>query len=314
MDMQRRICETPEGIFGYRIDGNKAESGAPWAVITDYIGTHSVVHIPGSIEGFPVRALAKKTFLSRKNLRKVILPETLEEIGDWAFAYCSGLESVWLPKRKIKTGSGIFMECSGIKKIYACEGGMEQAMGKEAEQTAALLAVAAVILDAEYLLDIQEAGTKPWLEKWDARMKAMMETEDQEGYTKMILCGEEDYGCSLEDFIKNKRKAKVRLAMLRLLNPLGLSERNRVLWEKYLLTHTKGCESEETWEVVLKEHGYEEEYFRLFADIGCMKKDNFDALLMDMAGDYAEMKAFFISYKEKNLDEGDFFDGLSLDD
>ena len=89
----------------------------------------------------------------------------------------------------------------------------------------------------------------------------------------MILCGEEDYGCSLEEFIRNKRKGKVRLALLRLLNPLGVEEDAAVLWKGYLLAHTKGCETEETWEVLLEEHGYEENYFRLFAEIGALRED-----------------------------------------
>ncbi len=307
--MQNGIYETKEGAFEYRIERNKDGSGMPWITIADYRGMHTEVHVPERIEGIAVKALAKKTFLSRKNLKKVILPETLEEIGDWAFAYCTGLESVWIPKKRIKLGSRIFMECPKIKKVYAYE-----ALDEVSEQTASLLAASAALLDAEYLLDIWEAGTEPWLEKWDARMKAVMEAEDDEGYTKMILCGEEDFGCSLEEFVKNKRKGKVRLAMLRLLNPIGLSSKNKELWEAYLLAHTKGCASEETWEVLRKEHGYEEEYFKLFAEIGGMGKDNFDALLLDMEGDYAEMKAFFISYKEKYMGGEDFFDALSLDD
>ncbi len=312
--MQKGVWETPEGVFGYRISGNKDGSGEPWIAVTDYRGMHSEVHVPGKIEGIPVKELSKKTFLSRKSLKKVVLPESLEEIGDWAFAYCSGLENVWLPKKKIKLGSRIFMECPKVGKVYAYELEPEKRVEKEAEQTASLLAAAAALLDAEYLLDVQEAGTDSWLEKWDARMKTMMEAEDDEGYTKMILCGEEDYGCSLEEFVKNKRKGKVRLAMLRLLNPAGLAAGNRMLWEQYLRDHTKGCASEETWEVLRKEHGYEEEYFNLFAQIGGIGRENFDALLLDMKGDYAEMKAFFINYKEKQMGCGDFFDSLSLDD
>lgn len=332
MSVRKGILEIPEGAFGYRVDCKKDGSGEPWATITDYRGMHTEVRVPEEIEGTKVRALAKKAFLSRKNLRKAILPETLEEIGDWAFAYCTNLESVWLPKRRIKLGSRIFMECPKIKKIYAYEmeagrtvkNGSELPLkvgekrdlmrGAKSGQAAALLAAAAVMLDAEYLLDVWEAGTEQWLQKWDARMKTVMETEDDDGYTKMILCGEEDYGCSLEEFVKNKRKNKVRLALLRLLNPIGLEEEGAALWKEYLLAHTKGCESEETWEVILGEHGYEEEYFKLFADIGGMNGDNFDAMLMDMAGDYAEMKAFFISYKEKYMKAGNFFDALSLED
>lgn len=319
------MTEKNDGTFGYRVDRQRNGRGEPWITITDEKGGHAEVHVPEKIEGIPVKALAKKAFLSKKNLKKVFLPESLEEVGDWAFAYCAGLENIYLPRKNIKLGSGVFMECPKIKKIYTYEAEEAQSMlpgangsqgaerKKEAGQIAALLA-AAVALDAEYLLDMEEAGTKQWIWKWDARMKAVMEMEDGDGYTKMILCGEEDYGCSLEEFIKNKRKNKVRLAMLRLLNPVGLSEESKALWKKYLLEHTKGCPSEETWEVMLKEHGYEEEYFRLFTDIGGMNEENFDGMLIDIGENYAEMKAFFIGYKESRMGGKDFFDALSLDD
>lgn len=314
-----------DGTFGYRVDRQRDGQGEPWIAITDYKGGHAEVHVPEKIDGLSVKVLAKKAFLSRKNLKKVFLPESLEEVGDWAFAYCTGLESVYLPKKNIKLGSGVFMECPKIKTIYAYGGEREERMlpggqgnregerKKQSDQTAALLA-AAVALDAEYLLDMEEAGTEQWIRKWDARMKAIMEMEDGDGYARMILCGEEDYGCSLEEFIKNKRKNKVRLAMLRLLNPVGLAEENEALWKKYLLEHTKGCRSEETWEVIWKEHGYEEEYFQLFADIGGIKEENFDGMLIDMGENYAEMKAFFIGYKERQMGGKDFFDALTLDD
>ena len=158
-----------------------------------------------------------------------------------------------------------------------------------------------------------EAGTEEWICKWDAKMNAVMDEEDGEGYTKMILCGEEDYGSSLEEFEKNKRKGKVRLAFLRLMNPIGLAEETERKLKEYLTAHTKGCGSEESWEVLLKEHGHEQEYFQKFADIGGVTEENFDAILSDIPGEYAEMKAFLIRYKSEKMEEQDFFDGLSLD-
>lgn len=311
MNMQKGTWKTEEGDFGYRTEGGMDENERR-ATITDYRGTQPQVHVPARIDGIPVKAVEKKAFLSRKNLRKAMLPEGLEELGDWAFAYCTNLESVWLPKKKLKLGNRVFMECPGLRRIYAYK--MTDVSAEDQEQTAALLAAAAVLLDAEYLLDVQEAGTEAWIKKWDARMAAVMEAEDSDGYTKMILCGEEDYGCSLEEFVRNKRKGKVRLALLRLLNPLGLAEEGTALWKGYLLEHTKGCESEETWEVLLGEHGYEENYFRLFAEIGALREDNFDGILKDIGEGYAEMKAYFINYRQKNMGGVDFFDGLSLDD
>ncbi len=319
MDGRKGTLKILDGMIGYRIEGN-AEEGQ-WVRITDYSGTDTEVRVPEEIEGFPVKSIAKKTFLSRKQLRKVILPGTTEEIGDWVFAYCTNLESVWLPRKEMKLGSRIFMECPKVERIYAYDpegGGVN--FGKKAgnerdaeSQKAALLAAAAGLLDTEYLMNPLEAGSEEWIRKWDAKMKAAMEEGDGEGYTKMILCGEEDYGSSLEEFVKNKRKGKVRLALLRLMNPIGLPEYTEEELKDYLVSHTKGCESEESWEVLLKEYGHKQEYFEKFTEIGGVTEENFDAVLADMPGEYAEMKAFLIRYKAERMENRDFFDGLSLD-
>ena len=308
--------ETPEGVIGYTV-----EDGAQIR-ITDYSGTDTEVQVPERIEGIPVKIIAKKTFLSRKQLRKVVLPESVEEIGDWTFAYCTNLENVWLPKKEMKLGNRIFMECPAVRRIYAYESktggdiGGKQANGDSRDvknQQAALLAAGAGMLDTEYLMNPLEAGTEEWICKWDAKMNMVMDEEDGEGYTKMILCGEEDFGSSLEEFVKNKRKGKVRLALLRLMNPIGLAKETEEKLKAYLVAHTKGCGSEESWEVLLGEHGHEQEYFEKFADIGGITEDNFDAVLSDMSGEYAEMKAFLIRYKSEKMENRDFFDGLSLD-
>ena len=78
-----------DGIFGYRVDRRKDGEGEPWIVITDYKGRDSEVHVPEKLDGISVKVLAKKAFLSKKNLKRVFLPESLEEVGDWSFAYCT---------------------------------------------------------------------------------------------------------------------------------------------------------------------------------------------------------------------------------
>ena len=111
MDRQKGTLETQEGTIGYTVeDGVRIR-------ITDYSGTDTEVWVPEKIEGIPVKIITKKTFLSRKQLRKVVLPETVEEIGDWAFAYCTNLENVWLPKKEMKLGNRIFMECPAVRRI-----------------------------------------------------------------------------------------------------------------------------------------------------------------------------------------------------
>lgn len=79
--MKTGTWKTEEGDFGYRIEGETGENGQQRITVTDYRGTHSQVHVPARIEGLAVRAVEKKAFLSRKNLRKVVLPEGLEELA-----------------------------------------------------------------------------------------------------------------------------------------------------------------------------------------------------------------------------------------
>ena len=50
--------------------GLQRQPAKRWVTVTDYRGTYTEVHVPGKIEGIPVKALAKKTFLSRKKPAK----------------------------------------------------------------------------------------------------------------------------------------------------------------------------------------------------------------------------------------------------
>lgn len=274
-------------------------------IITRLQGAAGEVEIPDEIEGCPVTAIEKKAFLSKKTLRRVRIPETVAEIGDWAFAYCGNLEQVEFTGQQIRFGKAVFLECGKLKRLAAA--------GKN-EAAAALLAAAVTIADAYYLLDVQGACTFEWLAKWDARMLSVLRSPDSEGYSKQVLCGEEDYGSTdLNAFLQERRRTKVRLLLLRLLYPIGLSKKVRQELEEYLRSHTKGCESEEAWQVVLGEHGNDREYYRIFAEIACANADNIDEIIEDIGEDYPEMKAFFMRYKQESIGYSDFFSDLSLD-
>lgn len=309
----------PGGSLYYRVSKTGVE-------ITRFQGTAAQVHVPEIIEGRQVKALAKKAFLSRKDLRRVTLPDTLEEVGDWAFGYCGGLVQATLPKKQIRFGKSVFLECGSLRQICLrpleadgmnsgkCPAGFGGVAEDTGECAPELMAAAVTALDAYYLLDPVLAGSGEWLEKWDARLTSFLRASDQEGYSRQVLCGEEDYGSTdLGAFIREKRKAKVRLAFLRLLFPRGLKEPLRRELEEYLVTHTKGGESQETWLVVLEEHGADREYYGLFADLGCVTSHNLGEILKDIGEGYPEMKAHFLFRREEEP-AADFFDGLSLDD
>ena len=284
-------------LYCEKIESEQTGSGIR---ITRMQGLAGEVEIPAQIEGMPVLAIGRKAFLSKKNLRKVTVPGTVTEVGDWAFAYCDHLHTVRFVQEttELRFGKAVFLECSSLRFVYVKDG---------RESTAALLAAAVTTAEAPYLLDAQEAGSREWLEKWDARMFAVLHSADEEGYSKQVLCGEEDYGSTDKvAYESGRRKVKVRLLLLRCLYPEGLAPGRRSEMEAYLR------EKDETWQVILKEHGEEQAYYKLFTDLGCVTEDNFDALLRDVGEDCPELRAYLMRYKEEALGYSDFFAGLQL--
>ena len=260
----------------------------------------------GNAAGRPVLSIGKKALLSCKNLRRVSLPETVEEVGDWAFAYCDGLREVCLPQKAVRFGRGIFRDC-GKLRLVTVEGKQEDIGG--------LLAASLTLLDAPYLFVPVRCGDSDWLRQWDARMLQILRAADEDGYSKMVLCGEEDYGSrenNLDYFLNQKRKGKVRIAFMRLLHPVGLQVEVREELEHYLRAHTAGGAFDETWQVLMEEHGEESEYYKLFTALGCLTKENFDRILSETGESFPEMKAWFLKYKEEMIGYTDFFADLML--
>ncbi len=260
--------------------------------------------IPDFIEERAVIRIGKKAALSNKILQELVLPVSLQEVGDWAFAHCDKLKEVLIPKNEIRFGKGVFKDCRSLCHLKLRE--------NENEKLAGLLASVPVMLEADYLLSLPEAGEKNWLQKLDARLKTLLDKPDKEGYSKQILCGEEDLMASLDVYLNERRKQKARLCYMRLLNDMGLKAELKEQLQKYIRENAGGCLSEAAWEVVLKEHGDEREYYQVYAAAGGITGENFDKLLLDMGESHPEMKAWLIRYKEDNGHEEDFFAGLSL--
>ncbi len=303
--MKIQETETGRGVLQYEIFEEKVR-------ITGYRGKDLSVVIPEQIDGLPVTVIGKKAFLSNKMIRQVTLPGRTEQIDDWAFAFCTRLTTVVCPYRTMKIGQGIFKECVQLEQIadkYA------HIQDKEHEDIAALLAAAIVKFDAFYLFDFETVGTAEWLAQWDKRLLARIETDDSEGFSKMLLCGEEDYGSRENDpehYREQQRRNKVRIAMLRLMHDFGLSGAVKARLQEYLLEHIKGKPSEETWRVVLEEHGDEREYYQFLIDFGCVTEDNYQAMINDMGESHTEMKAFLMRHHTKELGKKDVFAAFEL--
>lgn len=277
----------------------------PRAVVTGVEGSVQSVEIPTEIEGLPVTEIDKKAFFNSRMLTEVVLPDSIESIGNWAFAHCRRLKKVELPGRRMQLGRDLFIGDEGLEEIV---------LRPQQADTAAMLAAAATKMGDPYLFSIDDAGSFEWMQRWDARMLVILREPDSTGFEGQIMTGEEDYvATDFGRFVRKKREAKVRLAFLRLLHPDDLAQDIRKELEEYLISHTKGCDSEETWQVLLQEFGGRKVYFELFARLGCVTQENFDDILKDIGEGQPEMKAWFMKYKEESLGYADFFDSLSLD-
>lgn len=284
------------------------ERKADEITIISWEGHASKLTVPAEIEDCPVTAVAARAFKGNKMLHKITLPDTLEELGDWAFAYCTSLEQVSIPKKNLCLGRTVFMECPQLKRVEIVP------MDNGKDDTIELLAAAITFFQAYYLLDPERTGTPEWIANWDLKLLALLHADDREEYSRVEMCGEEEYSVfDIEAYSKERKKRRVRLLFLRLLNPVGLDNKIKEELTEYLLAHTKGCASEETWEVILEEFSEERRYYQLFASLGCLTEENFDGILKDIGEEHSEMKAFFIRYKEEKIGYSDFFSNLSLD-
>lgn len=293
--------ETPKGRLSYVIKEN-------YATITSYQGEDEVVIIPPLLSDVFVERIGKKAFMNNKWLQKIVLPDTITEIYEWAFAYCAMLEEVEFPGKAIAISKGIFLGDVRLVKVAV----RDDAAGTLKEDRARLLAALPSLSDSEYLFAMEEAGTEEWFLRYDERIKKFLEEDDAHGYTQMILCGEEDLNCSLDLFVEEKRKKKARFCFLRLLHDTGLAPSYRKTLEQYLMSHVVGSPSMEAWLVLREEKGHCKEYYELYERLGGITADNYEATISDLKDKHPEMKAYFIRKHTEQVCEQDAFDAFSL--
>lgn len=86
------------------------------AIIYQYDGKTSEgeVEIPAEIGGHKVISIAGSA-LAGEGFTKVILPEGLEKIGDYAFSGCSNLREITIPSSVTQIGNGAFRLCDAME-------------------------------------------------------------------------------------------------------------------------------------------------------------------------------------------------------
>lgn len=290
--------ESSEGVFSYYIgrDGGLC--------ITAYEGKNECLHISEQINGYPVSTIGRKAFLGNRSLRQIILPDIIEEIGDWAFSRCTALQKITLPKREIRFGGRIFQKTDSLKEISFT--GADKSLAE-------LMALAATALDAEYLIHPLQAGCERWYRNLDARILAVLEEPEDSALKDLVYCAEEDMNEKQEAILKKQEHHKAQIAFFRLTHPEGMASTVRQYLSEYLCQRTKGCIDESAWEVIKKNRENCCLYCDKLFEIGGFHEENVGAALDDLGAYNIELKAYLLRKWQNRQRQSDFWGQLQLD-
>ena len=97
-------------------------SGVGGVTITGYTGTAEELDIPGTIQGVPVRMIAKGAFSGNRNLTEVTMPDTIQRVQGLAFEGCISLRKIHLSNAMTKLINTTFNGCTGLREVNIPDG------------------------------------------------------------------------------------------------------------------------------------------------------------------------------------------------
>ncbi len=263
-------------------------------------GSFSVLNVPAEAEGIPVTRILKKAFLGKRTVKKIILPDSVRNVGDFCFAHCVNLSEIVMPV--CVTGEGIFTGCRSLQKIT---------LPGLSEDMTVLIAGAVRNGAPAHLSDIERISDD-FLAKWDAWAISVLEAPDDEGFLNQILCGEEDYGSSDKGAYESSRRVlKASLSMLRLLHTESISEKASEIYTDYIYDHRMGSPlGSESW-IAVRELHPDKRHFDLLTRLGCVDDTNRDMMIRELGDDRQELKSLLVKSSGEEASDR-FFSSLEL--
>ena len=169
-------------------------------------------------------------------VEKITLPDAVERIENAAFFNCKKLYALEVGKRTTEIGSDVFNNCSALHKVHI--------RGKAGEETGAKQLLARISWDVEVQFDDAVLFYPEYYEGYDTIAPAHIFglNIEGEGFRARQCFREGKVDFEAYDSIFEKACAEendrvlVHMAMDRLMTPVGLTEKNRIRYEKYLVS------------------------------------------------------------------------------
>ncbi len=305
-------------VGGFRLQVELKDTGAE---IAGFSGQDTVLSIPEKLnigeKSYVVTKILRKAFLNCRGLREVLLPKTVESVGDWAFSQCIHLKKVTINGESLPSlERGVFEGSERLEEIVI--------PAFKDESLSRLMAAAVRRLPAEYLLRDKDIGSKDWYERWDLALFSFLARDDYEGFSDRALCGEEDIsydGIGSVDgelpgesasYLKEVGKNKCFLCMLRLMNDFYLSDKDKNRLSVYITDRTIDTKTGHSWYLCKEDYKDNQEFFEKYLDIVKPSPEMTDRMLDDLGEDMAQAKAVLIRRNVKNNKSEAFFEDLCL--
>lgn len=287
-----------------------------WVNITSISESGPVIEIPDSIEGLPVKNISSKAMLGKKGVREIVVPATVETIGDWAFSGCIHLKNVTIFNPDVKLGRKVFEGDTSLMRL---------GFGRDGEPDLSLLyGTLATRLQGSHLLNDDDRGTKSWLGRYDLALLNFIRQGDLEGVNDRVLCGEEDIsydGIGSVDgelpgedasYVKAVSMNKCYLVLNRLIIDYFLSDSMRVDFDEYIRNHAFGSAHPGAWYAVREETNGDLKFTETYLNSVQPTGEEITGMLDDIGENLVSLKNFLIEYKNSRFGSEKVLSGLLL--
>ena len=301
---------------------------------TKYSGADKEVHLPEQVDGLFMNAIGAKAFLSCKTIEKLWLPDSIREIGDWAFAHMKNLKEIALPAENIAFGKQVFMGCEQLTRVHILSvkrqdiiqnnqnqgilggdlHGENQCPESLYEGLEYFLATMFCNFENEELMNLRmlqtEEGQKKWIEKYDQVLCEYLAEDDAVRFVPAFIgwFDVEDLDEQKKRYVNQVKCKKLEITLQRLLYDANINESTKRQLAKYVEEREKSML--ELFQDREKELGNDIRYYKLWNTLGGLKNDQARILLE--ANDWAdtEIKAYLLNIQLQKDEETDFFGEL----
>ena len=294
---------------------------------TKYSGADKEVHLPEQVDGLFMNTIGAKAFLSCKTIEKLWLPDSIREIGDWAFAHMKNLKEITLPAETIAFGKQVFMGCEQLTRVHVVvkhreDGEKDKESPDEAKASECslyegleyFLATMFCNFENDQLMNLgklqTEEGQKKWLEKYDQVLCEYLAEDDAVRFVPAFIgwFDVEDLDEQKKRYVNQVKCKKLEITLQRLLYDANINESTKRQLAKYVEEREKSML--ELFQDREKELGNDIRYYKLWNTLGGLKNDQARILLE--ANDWAdtEIKAYLLNIQLQKDEETDFFGEL----